>query len=170
MKLACALPVSTARSSTARAAPISPWLRSALARATNDWLAAEWLDSDNRLLGSMLVSANDPKSAAAEVRRIAADELFFTLKLISDRGPVHRGRRRLAYAVIMEVGRNADDLPPIVGIADADLFTNGVERRLPVLSREILGNDGHRDLFVNLIPREVAPCHQRRSHSGKEAR
>ena len=35
MKLACALPVSIARSSTIRAAPIFPWPIKALARASN---------------------------------------------------------------------------------------------------------------------------------------
>ena len=47
-----------------------------LQRATNDWLAAEWLDTDARYRGSILVTARDAKLAAAEIRRVAADRRF----------------------------------------------------------------------------------------------
>ena len=46
-------------------------LQTAIARATNDWTVSEWLPVDDRLLGTILVSARDPQSAAAEIRRLA---------------------------------------------------------------------------------------------------
>jgi predicted TIM-barrel fold metal-dependent hydrolase len=42
----------------------------ALASATNDWTVAEWLDVDERLLGSVHVATSDPAQAAAEIRRV----------------------------------------------------------------------------------------------------
>jgi predicted TIM-barrel fold metal-dependent hydrolase len=43
---------------------------SALARAYNDWLVAEWLPRDARLRGSLVVAPQDPHGAAAEIRRL----------------------------------------------------------------------------------------------------
>ncbi|HVK02131.1 MAG TPA: amidohydrolase family protein [Armatimonadaceae bacterium] len=45
---------------------------SAKARAWNDWQAAEWMDEDDRYLGSICVNVNDPEEAAREVRRAKA--------------------------------------------------------------------------------------------------
>ncbi|NLT05854.1 MAG: amidohydrolase [Solirubrobacterales bacterium] len=42
----------------------------ALARAVNDWLVAEWLERDPRLVGSLVVPARDPAAMAAEIRRV----------------------------------------------------------------------------------------------------
>ncbi len=41
----------------------------AKARAWNDWQKAEWLDADERLLGSICVNMQDPEAAAKEIRR-----------------------------------------------------------------------------------------------------
>jgi uncharacterized protein len=41
----------------------------AIARATNDWLIGEWLEKDQRFLGSLVISARDPHGAAAEIAR-----------------------------------------------------------------------------------------------------
>jgi uncharacterized protein len=43
-----------------------------LMRATNDWATSEWLETDDRYLGSIVVSAYNPKLAAAEIRRLGA--------------------------------------------------------------------------------------------------
>lgn len=47
-----------------------------LCRATNDWLAREWLDRDPRLRGSILVPLNDPQLAVEEIERVAPDRRF----------------------------------------------------------------------------------------------
>ncbi len=49
-----------------------PDLATELARATNEWTAAEWLPRDDRLFGSILVAPHDPAAAAAEIRRAAS--------------------------------------------------------------------------------------------------
>lgn len=43
----------------------------ALARAYNDWLVHEWLEKDERFLGSAHVAIQDPAAAAQEIRRVA---------------------------------------------------------------------------------------------------
>jgi predicted TIM-barrel fold metal-dependent hydrolase len=45
----------------------------ALARATNDWTIADWLDYDERFAGSIVVGPRDPQSAAEEIRRLGPD-------------------------------------------------------------------------------------------------
>src|SRR2546423_11210545 len=45
---------------------------SALARAWNDWLIDTWLAADERYLGSVCINVNDPKVAAAEIRRVGS--------------------------------------------------------------------------------------------------
>ncbi len=55
----------------------------ALARATNDWLAAEWLDREPRLRGSITVAPQDPDAAAAEIERRAADGRFVQVLLLA---------------------------------------------------------------------------------------
>jgi uncharacterized protein len=42
----------------------------AMARALNDWQHAEWLAGDPRLRGSVVVAAQDPARAAAEIDRV----------------------------------------------------------------------------------------------------
>ena len=59
MKLACALPISTARSSTVRAAPIFPWPSSALARATS-LVASECLTLPLRFATTAPLERLDP--------------------------------------------------------------------------------------------------------------
>ncbi len=45
---------------------------SAKAQAWNDWQTAEWLEADDRYLGSICVNMNDPIVAAREIRRAKA--------------------------------------------------------------------------------------------------
>ena len=42
---------------------------SAKAQAWNDWQIAEWLEADDRYLGSICVNMNDPAAAVREIRR-----------------------------------------------------------------------------------------------------
>jgi uncharacterized protein len=47
-------------------------LAAQVAAAANDWLIAEWLEQDPRLLGSVLVAPRDARSAAAEIERVGS--------------------------------------------------------------------------------------------------
>src|SRR5690242_6372903 len=47
-----------------------------LATAYNDWLLERWLEEDARLRGLIVVAAQHPEAAAAEIRRRAADDRF----------------------------------------------------------------------------------------------
>jgi predicted TIM-barrel fold metal-dependent hydrolase len=50
-------------------------------RATNDWVAAEWLDRDPRLRGSIAVTTLDPDAAVEEVERLGGDPRFVQVLL-----------------------------------------------------------------------------------------
>lgn len=49
-----------------------PEFKTALMSAYNDWQIHEWLDRDDRLLGSIHVNAHEPHSAAREIDRVGA--------------------------------------------------------------------------------------------------
>jgi uncharacterized protein len=60
----------------------SPYRAAAFARAHNDWIRERWLDADPRLRGGILVPAQDPPAAAAEIRRVAEDGRFVHVVLV----------------------------------------------------------------------------------------
>jgi predicted TIM-barrel fold metal-dependent hydrolase len=60
----------------------SPYRAAALARAHNDWLRERWLDEEPRLRGSIICPAQDPATAADEIRRVAEDERFVHVLLV----------------------------------------------------------------------------------------
>jgi hypothetical protein len=66
---------------TACEAHRNPYYTAALASALNDWLRAEWLDRDERLRASMVVSTVDPDDAVAEIERLADDQRFVQVLL-----------------------------------------------------------------------------------------
>ncbi|WP_270933642.1 amidohydrolase family protein [Falsiroseomonas oryzae] len=51
-------------------------MAAALCRAVNDWVAAEWLDREPRLRGSILLPLQNVELAVAEIERRAADQRF----------------------------------------------------------------------------------------------
>ena len=51
-------------------------MAAAFCRAINDWLRAEWLDRDARLRASIVLPAQSPDLAAAEIERLADDKRF----------------------------------------------------------------------------------------------
>ncbi len=63
-----------------------------LARAINDWLAAEWLDKEPRLRGSIVLPIQDPELAVAEIERRAGDKRFVQV-LVPAAGEAPLGRR-----------------------------------------------------------------------------
>jgi uncharacterized protein len=52
-----------------------------IASAYNDWLAATWLTADDRYRGTIVVGAQDPVLAAAEIRRVGGDQRFVAVLL-----------------------------------------------------------------------------------------
>lgn len=58
-----------------------PYLAPDLARATNEWMVAEWLEREPRLLGSVVVPVQFPEAAAAEIERVAKNSRFVQVLL-----------------------------------------------------------------------------------------
>ena len=69
-------------------------MSAALCGAVNDWIAKEWLDREPRLRASILVAAQNPDLAVAEIERLAADRRFVQV-LLPAMGDVPLGRRHL---------------------------------------------------------------------------
>ena len=51
-------------------------LAAQLARGYNDWLLEHWLEPEPRLRGLIVVSAQHPEAAAAEIRRVGGRDEF----------------------------------------------------------------------------------------------
>lgn len=58
-------------------------MAAALCRAVNDWVAAEWLDREPRLRASIMVPAQNPELAAAEIERRASDLRFVQVLVLA---------------------------------------------------------------------------------------
>ena len=53
-----------------------------MARALNDWIAAEWLDQEPRLRASIVVPAQSPELAVEEIERKAGDRRFVQVLML----------------------------------------------------------------------------------------
>jgi predicted TIM-barrel fold metal-dependent hydrolase len=90
----------------------SPLLASEVARAVNEWTAATWLEADERLRGSIVVSAREPARAAAEIRRAGADGrmvqvlLAYPTELLGHRtlDPIYEAAVELGLPVNLQAG------------------------------------------------------------------
>lgn len=90
----------------------SPVVGSEMARAVNDWTIDKWLDANDRLLGSIVVSPRDPARAAAEIRRAGADErmaqvlLAYPQQLLGSRMlyPIYEAACELGLPVNLQAG------------------------------------------------------------------
>jgi len=71
----------------------NPYYVAALASALNDWLRAEWLDRDDRLRASLVVSTLDAADAVAEIERLGDDRRFVQV-LLPIRTDAPYGNRR----------------------------------------------------------------------------
>ena len=67
-------------------------LSAALCRGINNWLAAEWLDRDDRLRASIVVPVHSPELAAEEIERMAPDRRFVQVLMLA-MAEVPLGRR-----------------------------------------------------------------------------
>lgn len=65
----------------------------AFVRAVNDWVRTEWLDRDERLHSSMVVSTLDPEAAVEEIERLGPDRRFVQV-LLPVRSDVPYGSKR----------------------------------------------------------------------------
>jgi predicted TIM-barrel fold metal-dependent hydrolase len=65
---------------------------STLARGYNDYLAATWLDRDDRLRGAMLIATQDVPACVKEIERVAIDKRFVTV-LVSNGARLPYGNR-----------------------------------------------------------------------------
>jgi hypothetical protein len=54
----------------------------AFCKATNDWLAKEWLDRDPRLRASIVIPSESPELAAEEIERVASDKRFVQVLML----------------------------------------------------------------------------------------
>ena len=70
------------------------YLAAALARALNDWIAAEWLDRDKRLRASIIIPTQSPELAVAEIERRAGDPRFVQVMVLA-MGVMPLGKRLL---------------------------------------------------------------------------
>jgi uncharacterized protein len=61
----------------------NPHFATAVARAMNDWMAAEWLDREPRLRASVILAPQDPERAAEEIERRASDARFVQVMLLA---------------------------------------------------------------------------------------
>jgi predicted TIM-barrel fold metal-dependent hydrolase len=71
----------------------NPYYQAALASALNDWLRTEWLERDDRLRASIVVSTVDAGDAVAEIERLADDRRFVQV-LMPIRADAPYGNRR----------------------------------------------------------------------------
>ena len=69
-------------------------MAAAFCRATNDWIRDEWLSRDARLRASIVITAQNPELAVAEIER-RADDFRFVQVLMLVSGEMTLGRRQL---------------------------------------------------------------------------
>jgi predicted TIM-barrel fold metal-dependent hydrolase len=89
----------------------NPVLSDAMARAANDWTVT-WLDGEERLRGSIVVTQRDPARAAAEIRRAGADPrmvqvvLSYPQQRLGHRAlyPIYEAACELGLPVMLEAG------------------------------------------------------------------
>ena len=99
-------------------------LAAALCRATNDWLAEEWLGKDDRFRASIVIPWQSPELAAEEIERRAPDRRFVqVLMMVSGEMPLGKRQMWPIYAAAEK-----HDLP--VGIHSGTIYrsapwTNG---------------------------------------------
>ena len=83
-----------------------------MARAINDWLSAEWLETDERYRGSITISARNAKLAAGEIRRLGSDPRFVQIlmayppDLLGDQTlyPIHEAAEECGLPINLQAG------------------------------------------------------------------
>jgi predicted TIM-barrel fold metal-dependent hydrolase len=106
---------------TALMAPALPHTRlgTEIIRAVNDWTVREWLERDDRLFGAILVPNQLPDVAAAEVRRLGANERM--VAVIMGANGLGKPFGHAAYHRIYEAAAELE-LPIILHLAAGDVL------------------------------------------------
>ena len=86
-------------------------MAAALCAAVNDWVAQELLDREPRLRASILVPAQNPELAVAEIERVARDRRFVQVLLLA-MGEMLLGRRLYWPIYAAAEKHRADDRHP----------------------------------------------------------
>lgn len=98
----------------------------ALASAVNNWIIAEWLDKDPRLVASLVIPARDPIAAAAEIDRVGSHPGFVQVMLPvrSERlygqrifNPIYEAATRHDLVIGLHWGGTTEDAPSPTGYA-----------------------------------------------------
>ena len=99
-------------------------MAAALARAVNDWMAAEWLDRDPRLRASIVVPIQNTELAVDEINRCAGDPRFVQVLLLAGGDhllgnrvywPIYAAAERHGLAIGIHAGSNYHNPPTAVG-------------------------------------------------------
>jgi uncharacterized protein len=99
-------------------------MAAALARAVNDWMAAEWLDRDPRLRASIVVPVQSAERAVDEINRCAQDPRFVQVLLLVSGDhllgnrmywPIYAAAERHGLAIGIHAGSNYHNPPTAVG-------------------------------------------------------
>ena len=99
-------------------------MAAAYARAVNDWIAAEWLDQDQRLRGSIVVTLQNVEFAVDEINRCAKDPRFVQVLLLASGDqplgkrvywPIYAAAERHGLAIGIHAGSNYHNPPTAVG-------------------------------------------------------
>jgi uncharacterized protein len=99
-------------------------MAAALARAVNDWMAAEWLDRDPRLRASIVVPVQSAELAVDEINRCATDPRFVQVLLLVSGDhllgnrmywPIYAAAERHGLAIGIHAGSNYHNPPTAVG-------------------------------------------------------
>ena len=99
-------------------------LAAAFARALNDWLAAEWLDKDPRLLGSAVLPIQSVEKSVEEIERRAGDKRFVQVLMLvmgdmplGKRAywPIYAAAERLGLPIGIHAGSAYHNPPTSVG-------------------------------------------------------
>jgi uncharacterized protein len=124
----------------------NPHYAAAIATAVNDWLRDEFLERDERLRASVVVSTLDIPAAVAEVERVAGDERFVQVLLpvrtdvpYGNRlyHPLHAAAERHGLRVAIHAWGRAGAAPTTTGLATTyleDYLSNAHLAEIQLLS------------------------------------
>jgi predicted TIM-barrel fold metal-dependent hydrolase len=101
--------------------PLQGEIAGVLMRALNDWMAAEWLDADDRLRGAISVPLEDGARSAEEIHRLADDPRWVKVTLTA------KTREGLGHAKYWPIWEAADahDLPVSIHVGGFSGTTTG---------------------------------------------
>ena len=104
-----------------------------VARAANDWTLGEWLPRDERLYGMVLVATSIPEAAAAEIRRVGANDRMVAVALgCNGLGrpfgepayhPIYEAAEELSLPIVVQVGSEIAGDQPLPAVSGGNPST-----------------------------------------------